>query len=305
MIRGNFAGTRGDTTPMYMGQRPRRLRAIVLRVVAAALMTGLAASFGAGCANTDDNQVNKPNEVGMTDQMAPYYSDQETTLYQAQIPVKLPIRQPTDQERKNLGDLKPYPHAPYLTANDERVEIRFTLSNVDDKEHKVELLLDAWNEFDRYKPGIQVVSDEETTPDFSVYDRYFILGPKARVQGTITSDDTHEMEVDLATAEYIQAGDPPLGPDDSGNALMNHAMNLQNRSTQPDPFLQKWIPTGVVPGMTGFDLGIRTTEPANVAVEVTVDITDLNGNRLVPQGQAEPTIGMPPNELQPPKGTAM
>jgi len=93
-----------------------------------------------------------------------------------------------------------------------------------------------------------------------------------------------------------------FGMDDNANALMNHAMNLQNRSTQPDPLLQKWIPTTGIPGLTGFDLGIRTTEPANIAIEVTVDITDLNGNRVIAQGDTtNKPIGLPPNTLVPPK----
>ncbi len=305
MIRGKNTGILGEQPPARAVEIPRKIRRVALRASALAVFAGSFVIFGGGCANTDDNQVNAPTELGMTSTMAPYYSDQELTLYQAQMPVQLPIRQPTPAEASALGQMAPYSHAPYLTSTDERVEIRFTLSNIDDQPHDVELLLDAWNEFDRYKPGIQVVSEDESTPDFSVYDRYFVVPAKSRVQGTVTADDTREMEVDLATAEAINAGQPPLGQDVSGNALMNHAMNLQNRSTQPDPLIQPWVPTGVVPGLTGFDLGIRTTEQANVAIEITVDITDLNGNRIIPPGENEPNIGLPPNELQPPKAPAM
>ena len=305
MIRGKNAAILGETAPARAVKIPRPRRTIALRASALALFAGALVVFGGGCANNDDNQVNQPTELGMTSTMAPYYSDQETTLYQAQVPVQLPIRQPTPGELGALGPMAPYPHAPYLSSTDERVEIRFTISNIDDQPHNIEVLLDAWNEFDRYKPGIQVVSDEQSTPDFSVYDRYFVVPGKSRVQGTVTPDDTREMEVDLATAEAINAGLPPLGQDASGNALMNHAMNLQNRSTQSDPLIQPWIPKGVVPGLTGFDLGIRTTEQANVAIEVTVDITDLNGNRIVPPGNNEPNIGPPPNDLVPPKAPAM
>ncbi|HEX7665154.1 MAG TPA: hypothetical protein VF407_11600, partial [Polyangiaceae bacterium] len=149
------------------------------------------------------------------------------------------------------------------------------------------------------------VSDDETTPDLSTSDKYYVVPAKSRIEGTLTADDTREMAVDLATAERIQAGLPPLGDDVSANALMNHAMNLQNRSTQPDPLIQSWIPTSNIPGLTGFDLGIRTTEQANVAVEITVDITDLQGNRVIPQGEQMASIGKPPAELTPPKAPAM
>lgn len=301
---GQITSVVGEAAPERRGRHPRRLRAVTLRLASGLLFASLAAALGAGCANTGDNQVAPPTAVGMTSTMTPYYSDQELTLYQAQVPVQLPVRQPTADERKALGKQTPYPHAPWITVDDERIEIRFTLSNIDDTPHAIELLFDAWNEFDRYKPGIQVVSDDETTPDFSTNDKFYIVPAKSRVEGTLTADDTREMAVDLATAERIQANDPPLGEGVSANALMNHAMNLQNRSTQPDPILQPWIPTSGIPGLTGFDLGIRTTEQANVAVEITVDITDLNGNKIIPQGETMTSIGKPSNELQPPKAAA-
>jgi hypothetical protein len=261
------------------------------------------APLGAGCANTDANQVNAPVDLGMTDTMAPYYSDEELTLYQAQLPVKLPIRAPTSAESKALGKEVPYSHAPYYVSTDTRIEIHYVLSNLDAQDHSIELLFDAWNEFDRYKPGVQVVSDDQTTPDLSTNDKPWVVPANSRLEGTLTSDDTTEMEVDLATAEAIMANIPPVDPmGPSANALMNHAMNVQNRSTVPDPLIQKWIPTTGIPGLTGFDLGIRTTEPANIAVEVTVDITDLNGNRVIAQGDTtDKPIGLPPNMLVPPK----
>lgn len=289
---------------MHAGRDPRHLhlRSVALRIAAASLFLGVLAPVGVGCANTDSNQVNAPVDLGMTDKMAPYYSDQELTLYQAQLPVTLPIRAPTSAESKALGKEAPYSHAPYYVSTDTRIEIHYTLSNLDAQDHNVELLFDGWNEFDRYKPGVQVVSDDQTTPDFSVNDSSHVLPAKSRLEGTLTSDDTAEMEVDLATAEAIMANTPPLGMDDSANALMNHTMNLQNRSTQPDPLIQPWIPKTGIPGLTGFDLGIRTTEPANIAIEVTVDITDLNGNRVIAQGDTtNKPIGLPPNTLVPPK----
>ncbi len=307
MNRGKNAALVGVHAPMRAGRLPRQrtLRSLALRVAAAGLFLGLIAPMGVGCANTDSNQVNAPVDLGMTDTMAPYYSDEELTLYQAQLPVMIPIRAPTAAESKALGKEVPYSHAPYYVSTDTRIEIRWTLSNLDKQDHAVELLFDAWNEFDRYKPGVQVISDDQTTPDFSTNDQTHVLPANSRLQGTLTSDDTTEMEVDLATAERIMAGVPPLGMDVSANALMNHAMNVQNRSTQPDPLIQPWIPTTGIPGLTGFDLGIRTTEPANIAIEVTVDVTDLNGNRVVAQGDTtDKTIGLPPNTLVPPKAPA-
>jgi hypothetical protein len=279
--------------PRAAGRFPR-----LLGLVAIATIVG-------ACANNDDNQTTSPSDVGMTDKIAPIYSDGQTTIYQVETPVKLPFRKPTDAERQALGDAPGLPRAPFLLASDARVEIRFTISNLDDTQHAVELLLDPWNEFVRYKPGIQIVSDEQTTPDFSGFDKSFIVPGKSRIQGTITSDDVNEMAIDLATVEGI-AKSPPTGPDVNLNGLFNHIFNLQNRSNAPDPLVAPYLPK-VVPGLTGFDLGLRITQAegamgaGNIAVEVIVDITDLNGNRINPPDVTDNMMGIPGNVLQPPK----
>jgi hypothetical protein len=271
------------------------------------LVLAAAASVGA-CANSDDNQTTSPSVVGMTDKIAPLYSDGQTTIYQVETAVKLPFRAPTDAERQPLGAAPGLPREPFLKASDARVEIRFTLSNLDDTQHIVELLLDPWNEFVRYRPGIQIVSDEQTTPDFSGWDKAFVLPPKSRVQGTITSDDVTEMAVDLATVMGI-AKSPPADPTANLNGLFNHVFNLQNRSTAPDPLIAPYLPK-VVPGLTGFDLGLRVMNAqgamgaGNIAVEVIVDVTDLNGNRVNAPGITDNAMGIPGDVLRPPKAIA-
>ena len=273
--------------------------------LAKSAMIGAALALAA-CANTDANQVTSPIALGMTDSLGAYYSDGQLTIYEVQKPVALPIRRPTDDEVKALGKTDPYPRSPFLLAGDLRVEVRFTLSNLDDASHNVELLLDPWNEFVRYRPGVQVVSDEETTPNFSGYDRLIVVPGKSRVVGTITADDTNELAVDLATAEAIMKNPPPDGQDGSVPiaALFNHVFNLQNRSSAPDPLIDPYIPK-VIAGLTGFDLGVRTYEHATVAVEIVIDVTDLNGNRVIPAGDGAKPSGPPGTILQPPSGGTM
>ena len=71
-------------------------------------------------------------------------------------------------------------------------------------------------------------------------------------------------------------------------------------STDGDPLITRYIPK-VIAGLTGFDLGLRTSgEQANVAVEIVVDITDLNGNRVIPTGGSEKPIGEPSRTIEPP-----
>ncbi len=282
--------------PSAAGRFPRRL-------------VGLAvAASVCACANSDDNQTTSPSVVGMTDKVAPIYSDGQTTIYQVETPVKLPFRRPTDVEGQALGQAPGLPREPFLKASDARVEVRFTLSNLDDQAHIVELLLDPWNEFVRYRPGIQIVSDEQTTPDFSGWDKPFVLLPKSRVQGTITSDDVTEMAIDLATVMGITKS-PPTDPNANLNGLFNHVFNLQNRSNAPDPLIAPYLPK-VVPGLTGFDLGLRVMNAqgamgaGNIAVEVIVDVTDLNGSRVNAPGVTDNATGIPGDILRPPKAIA-
>jgi hypothetical protein len=243
----------------------------------------------------------------MSDQTPPSYSDQELTLYTVQIPVRLPVREPTDVERQVLtAKVDPYPRQPFLLNDDESVEVRFTITNLDDKQHTVEFLIDPWNEFVRYKgTGVTVVSDDQTTPNLSGWDKFYVVPGKSRVVGTLTTDDMHDLAIKLATVENIIASTPMMGGAmmmggmNPTTSLINRVWNIQNRTNTGDPLFTPYIPQ-VIAGLTGFDLGLRTYEPANMAVEITVDINDLNGNRIVQPGKTDPIMQMPTTILQPP-----
>jgi hypothetical protein len=268
---------------------------------AAALCIG-ALMAASACASSDSNQVMPPVVLGMTSDLSPVYDDGELKLYEVQIPVELPILDP--QPGAVTGNaVDPFPDPIYLHASDVRIEIRFTLSNLDDTDHNVELLVDPWNEFVRYQPGVIIV-DNNAIPDFSGYDKRFVVPAKSRVGGALTPDDTTELEVDLATAMAVNAHPPSAQSAISANQLMNRIFNLQNRSNDGDPLLTPYIPAEI-PGLTGFDLGLRTEESATLAVEIVVDITDLNGNRVLPPGTKAATIGKPSDTLTPPGSGAL
>ena len=261
----------------------------------AALLCSMVA--GGACANTDQIVV-EPVAVGMTNNLAATYDDGVTRIYQVGVPVPLPIRKPTDAEQGS-GASPPFPRAPSLVASDVHIEIRFTISNLDNDSHSVELLVDPWNEFVRYKPGIQVVDEEAAAPDFSGFDKFFVVPGKSRVSGIVTPDDCTELATDLATAEAIVAA-PPTGDKVNVNGMINRLFNLQNRSNVFDPLISPYIPK-VIPALIGFDLGLRTYQSANVAVEVIVDVSNVNGDHIVRTGDAASFIGMPSAELVPPK----
>ncbi|WP_394845736.1 hypothetical protein LZC95_52990 [Pendulispora brunnea] len=238
-------------------------------------------ALGAGACASNDHIVVEPVVVGMTRELPPLYDDGEARIYQVGTPVRLPIRR-----------------TPGIVAGDLQIEVRFTISNLDDQKHSVELLVDPWNEFVRYKPGIQVVNEEQVTPDFSGFDKFFIVGPKSRVEGIITPDDTVELATDLATAQAVVAA-PPANA--NVNGILNRIFNLQNRSSVFDPVISPLIPK-TIPAMIGFDLGLRTYEPGNVSVEVIVDVIDLHGkDYVVTSGDTSGTFDAPGAELVPPK----
>jgi hypothetical protein len=297
--------------PMRGGRPPRVSRFLAIFAVALA----------AGCESSGGDQATEPVALGMTSTIGPYYSDGEITLYQVETPVPLPVRKPTHADLSALGPAQkgtPYPRAPFLRVEDESVEVHFVLSNVDDAPHNVWLLVDPWNEFVRWKPGVTVVSDEETIPN-NGYDKEYVLPPKSRVEGTITSDDMQEIATKLAAVETFLASPQGMQADSgtTDNSLdptqvCNNIFDYQNRSNSvpPDPLYTPWIPP-VIAGITGFDLGLRMEADdgdavgdagsgANVAVEITMDVQDLNGNRFVPQDSTDPEIGVPPKVLSPP-----
>ena len=75
-----FRAGSGLTTPIHGGWRPRILGYAPL----------LALALAAACSNSSTDQVTRPVSVGMNSTMAPYYSDGQITLYEAQTPVTLP-----------------------------------------------------------------------------------------------------------------------------------------------------------------------------------------------------------------------
>jgi len=241
------------------------------------------------------NQVTPPVVLAVAAGTAPVSGE----LRQVEAPVRLPVRRPTGEEASRLGDEAPYPRAPFLRAGDVRVELRWTLTNLDEARVPVELLVDPWNEFARYRPGLAAPAEagEPPSPNFSGYQRAHVLEPLERREGVITADDMRELSVDLATVMAIQARGIP----DAGR-LMNRAMNQQNRSSQPDPLLGPLVPP-VIAGLTGFHVGLRASGAVNVALELTVDVTDVKGDRLVGPASERPTFDEPATTIEPPAAT--
>lgn len=260
----------------------------------ALLAASVAATGALGCGESEgEKQTLEPQQMAMSAADTPVYSDREMTLYERKLSVPLAIRRPNQSEREPLWRVKapPFPRGPWVTSGEVRLQVTWTISNLDPDGHAVELLVDPWNEFGRYWPGMNLTNAQqnEFQPNLSGIDRVMFVdgtraGDASRIHGTFTFDDLHELAVDFATVMNIIATVPPGDPAemdaaDSPATLVNHAFSWANRSYD-DPLVAPYRPP-IVPGLTGFDIGLRTREPANVALEFVIELVDKSDESKV------------------------
>ncbi len=256
-------------------------------VLVAALMAA-----SAGCSSKSDQKTYDPVTLGMLPGDTPLFDDQQSQIFQSSRPVSLPILPPTqaDLARLAMATVPPYDHTPWITDNDVKVQLTWTVSNLDKDGQNVEILIDPWNEFGRYVPGVNV-GEETTVPNLSGIDLLIRVDGMQRKSGTFTFDDMDELAIDLATVENIVAQNPPQAvmpgvpaASDNGpnvNGIVNHTFELHNRSSSGDKLIGQYIP-GTIAGLVGFDLGLRTFSPAKVAIEILVEGNDVLGGRADP-----------------------
>ena len=249
-------------------------------------------SLPSAARDTEDTRTLGPHQVAITSEDEPIYDDGELTLYEAKTAIALPILEPSQAQRDLLWQnvAEPYPHNPYVDLDDVKVQLTWTISNLDPETHNVELLVDPWNEFGRYWPGLSLVDaeDGEFLPNLSGFDDLIEVpgtssGSASRVSGTVTFQDTREMAVNLATVMFL-IENPPENVDGFEDAdpivsLANHAFHVLNRS-EDDPLVAQYKPT-VIAGLTGLDAGLRTYEQANVALEVVIEVIDEGNDNPV------------------------
>lgn len=270
---------------------------------------GLLAALSIGCDSQDHQESLPIIQVGMTKDVAPIYDDGEVRIFEVKKGISFPILAPTDATRGELNKLavEPYGRQPWVTTDDIDVQVTWTISNLDDEEHVVELLVDPWNEFGRYFPGLQLTDadNEEYMPNFSGIDKRYIVtgkgtGEGSRVHGTFTFSDLQEMATDFATVMQLLETPPvvegnPEEMEDPTVTYTNHAFHWQNRSFK-DLLVQQWVPQTIA-GLTGLDLGFRTYEPATVAIEVAIEVVDKNGKRLRKEGEEDKPLLPPTDEI--------
>ncbi len=282
----------GDSAPALGGIAPVRMLGVLALGVALV-----------GCGEEEETRTLQPQIVGMTNQLGPIYDDGEMTLYEVKLPVAFPIKAPTQAEQNALNGspVAPYPAKPWVTTDDIKIQISWTLTNLDPDDYSVELLIDPWNEFGRYWPGLALVDadDGEFQPNLSGIDILMELpgtasGRPSRRHGTFTFQDMNELAIDFATVMNIIATAPPPDPTaeyDQTVTLANHAFAIENKSYK-DLLVKPYIP-GVVPALIGVDAGLRTRTPANIALEIVVEVVDLGSGRVIERDAKDPVIPEP------------
>jgi len=204
-------------------------------------------------------------QVAITGETVPALMSEEAAIFVVEQRVELPVRAPSQTA---LADLQtaagkfeglPFPRMPWIARGDLELSVDFTLYNLDDQPHDVTVIVNGFNEFDEYVPGITVV-DDELVIDFSQWERLYKVEGKQRLTRTIREEELDEAAVDLAT---VVNGAP------SSNQVV-YFENLSDRDERSRAFIP-----AVVPGLGGFRLGLRTTEAANVLLEATVKVREV------------------------------
>lgn len=269
------------------------------------LMIGLLALGLAGCSDDEETRTLEPVSVAMNDQVAAFYEDGETSLFEVKAPLAFPIKAPTaaEQSALNGSPVAPFPSKPWLTTNDVKVQLTWTLTNLDAATHSVEILIDPWNEFGRYWPGLALVDadDGEFQPNLSGIDILLELpgtasGRPSRRRGTFTFQDMEELAIDFATVMNIIDQAPPPDPTSDSDptvTYVNHAFAIENKSYK-SPLVAPFKPS-VIPGLTGVDIGLRTRAAANIALEVVVELVDRGSGRVLARDSTSAAIPEPTN----------
>jgi hypothetical protein len=260
------------------------------------------ALLAVGCNGEDKKQSLEPVQLGMTSDLEPINgADAEDQIFEVKRSIQFPIAAPTQDEVNVLNGKKaePYPRYPFLTTSDITIQVSWTLSNLDEDTHNVYLLIDPWNEFGRYVPGTVAGEEGEVEPNPSGIEKLFDLpGTKdarsSRLRGIFTVEDMKELAIDFATVMNILANPPPAeGEEDPTVGYVNHAFAWEQRSHR-DLLSRPFIP-GVIAGLTGIDIGLRTLEPANIALEVVVEVVDKSNGKVLEKGSGATPMPAPTN----------
>lgn len=218
----------------------------------------------AGCAQERRYVGDGVSVVAITEDTAPLVETEEGAIYVVERRVDLPVRQPAPMVFDDLVqgasgyEGLPFPRLPWVERGQLEVQLDFVLTSLDDEERDIGVIVNGYNEFHEYVPGVVEIEDEPL-PELSQWERVYRVAPGERITGTVREDELDEVAVDLATVV-------------NGAPNSHEIVYFENQSSQ-DPRAAPYIPE-VVPGLVGVRFGLRTLEPAIALLEVTLRVRD-------------------------------
>lgn len=213
------------------------------------------------------------HQVALTKSTRPAFATKGDALFVVEQRVGLPVLRPPESVLHDLRqaasafDDLPFRRLPWVQRGDLAIEVDFTLSNLDDAMREVVVIVNGFNEFHEYRPGL-TVTDDAITPDFSQWERAYRLEPEQRISRTIREEEFDEIAVDLA---IVVNG----APDSNAVVFFENESSDDQRSSALIP--------DVVPGLAGFHIGLRATAAADLVLDVSVRVRDA-GERLADEG---------------------
>jgi hypothetical protein len=221
-------------------------------------------------------------QVALTDDTTPALEvEEEAALFIVETRAELPVRQPTSAELAALSGAgeraQPFPRLPWVERDDIPIQVDFTLTNLDDRPHNIDVIINGANEFFEYVPRV-IMDEEQAIPLHSQWERRYDLKPKQRLAATVREEELDEMAVDLATVV-------------NGAPNSDEVVYFENNSAS-DARSKPYIPK-VIPGLIALRLGLRASAAANVLLEVSVRVRDV-ANKLAeddePQFEVTPQL---------------
>ncbi len=206
------------------------------------------------------------HQLAITEDTEPaFVGDEGDALYVVERRVELSVRAPTEGEldvrQAAVADFPglPFWRMPWVERGDIELGVDFTVSNLDDEEHDIDVIINGANEFHEYVPGVVTV-DDVPVPLHSQWERRFTIGARERLSRTVREEELDEVAVDLATVV-------------NGAPNSDRIVYFENKSYR-DERSKQYIPE-VIPGLVALRLGLRATSAAPILLEATIRMRDV------------------------------
>lgn len=268
-LRASLDGINGSgvgSGPRSLGSLPRR--DFLSRTLGGAVVAALAPL---GCGTAPETRTWGPFVVAMTEATPAVLAGPEASLFQVRRPIAFPIKQRPEGLQATPGYRRPV----WITPDQLRTQLSYVITNLEDRELQLELLVDGWNGGFYYSPQARVV-DQDIEADRSCVQRLMIVPPKGRLEGRVSFDDFERMAIALAGMTNTQGRAP-------------NPFHLLDPTTKlyESPLSKPFIPS-VIESILGFDLSLRSTAAVRVAVEATVEALDRD-EVLMDSGEEDST----------------